>query len=69
MEPELEIAWYLDVTPNEMFSDLVEYPVAGKGGIPLCREHGAKLENKEAVVYDPDATRQSPPDYCWVCKE
>jgi len=61
-------AWYLDITPNEMFS-LCEYPIFGKRGIPLCEEHGQHLELKEVVLYDKLATELAPPDYCWVCKE
>ena len=59
-------AWYLDITPNEMFS-LDEYPIACKRGIPLCQEHGKQLEMKEVVVLDHLATELAPPDHCWVC--
>jgi len=61
-------SWYLDITPNRMFS-LYEYPVLGKDGLPLCQKHGKKLELKEVVVYDKEATETYPPDHCWVCKE
>jgi hypothetical protein len=60
-------AWYLDITPNEMFS-FDEYPILGKHGIPLCQEHGRQLEMKEVVVLDRIATEQDPPDHCWVCE-
>ena len=63
-----KLAWYLDLTPNQMFS-LYEYPIPGKCGLPLCAEHGRKLELKEVVLYDPKATKASPPDHCWVCSE
>ena len=61
-------AWYLDITPNQMFS-LYDYPVPGKSGLPLCEEHGRQLELKEVVLYDKQATELAPPDQCWVCKE
>ena len=61
-------AWYLDITPNQMFS-LYDYPVPGKSGLPLCEEHGRQLEKKEVVLYDKQATELAPPDHCWVCKE
>ena len=57
----LKYAWYLDITPNQMFS-LYEYPIAGKTGLPLC------VEQKEVVVYDRETTVKVPPDHCWVCK-
>ena len=31
------LAWYLDITPNQMFS-LYEYSVPGKNDLPLCEE-------------------------------
>jgi hypothetical protein len=55
-------AWYLDLTPNQMFS-LYAYPIPGKRGLPLCQEHGQWLELKEAVVYDEEATRVSTADH------
>ena len=61
-------AWYLDLTPNHMFS-LYGYPIPGKAGLPLCEQHGLQLELKEVVLYDEVATEKSPPDHCWVCKE
>ena len=61
-------AWYLDITPSQMFS-LYEYPIPGKDGLPLCKKHGKQLEVKELVDYDKEATEASPPNYCWVCKE
>ena len=61
-------AWYLDSTPNQMFS-LYDYPIAGKAGLPLCVEHGRQLELKEVVLFDKQATELAPPDHCWVCKE
>ena len=45
------LAWYLDITPNQIFS-LYEYPVSGKNGLPLCEEHGKQLELKEVLLYD-----------------
>ena len=38
-----KFAWYLDITPNQMFS-LYEYLIPGKTGLPLCEEHGRQLE-------------------------
>lgn len=61
-----QFAWYLDITPNQMFS-LYEYPIPGKEGLTLCEKHGRQLEQKEVVVFDRDATVISPPDHCWVC--
>jgi hypothetical protein len=60
-------AWYLDLTPNRMFS-LYAYPIPGKDGLPLCEQHGRQLERKEVLLYDEEATEISPPDRCWVCK-
>ena len=59
--------WYLDITPNQMFS-FGEYPIMGKDGIPLCDIHGRQLELKEVVIYDREATEINPPDHCWVCE-
>ena len=61
-------SWYLDITPNRMFS-LYEYPVPGKDGLPLCQKHGKQLEMKEVVVYDEEATEAYPPEHCWVCED
>ena len=61
-------AWYLDITPNGMFS-LYEYPIPGKNGLSLCDEHVKQLEIKEVVLYDGEATKLAPPDRCWVCEE
>jgi len=66
--PDKKYAWYLDITPNQMFS-LGDYPVPGKAGLPLCELHGKQLELKEVVLYDKEATDLAPPDHCWVCKE
>ncbi len=55
--------WYLDITPNQMFS-LYDYPIAGKDGLPMIDEHGMYLEHKEVVVYDRKATEKAPPDHC-----
>ena len=63
-----EFSWYLDITPNQMFS-LYDYPILGKRGLPLCEKHGHQLEMKEVVVYDKEATEAFPPDRCWVCEE
>jgi len=63
-----QFSWYLDITPNQMFS-LYEYPIAGKDGLPLCEKHGMQLEHKEVVVYDREATEKTPPDHCWVCED
>ena len=52
---EKKYAWYLDITPNQMFS-LYDYPIPGKGGLPLCELHGQQLESKEVVLYDKEAT-------------
>jgi hypothetical protein len=62
-------AWYLDLTPNKMFSDFYAYPILSKTGMPLCREPGRQLELKEVVLYDEEATLVSPPDHCWVCRD
>jgi hypothetical protein len=62
-----QYAWYLDITPNRMFS-LYEYPFPGKCGLPLCELHGRQLERKEVVLFDQEATEASAPDHCWVCK-
>ena len=61
-----KFTWYLDITPNEMFS-LSDYPVSGKNGLPLCEKHGKKLEMLEVVIFDREATELSKPDHCWVC--
>ena len=60
--------WYLDLTPNQMFS-LYDYPIPGKDGLPLCKQHGAQLEMKEVVLFDKEATAASSPYHCWVCEE
>jgi hypothetical protein len=49
------LAWYLDLTPNKMFS-LYDYPISGKDGLPLCEQNGRQLELKEVVLYDEEAT-------------
>jgi hypothetical protein len=64
----IEFAWYLDITPNHMFS-LYEYPIIAKAGLPLCELHGNQLELKEVVLYDEEATLLAPTDHCWVCEE
>jgi hypothetical protein len=64
----MKFAWYLDLTPNQMFS-LYDYPVADKRGSPLCEIHGRQLELKELVVYDKEATENFPPVHCCVCEE
>jgi len=63
----VNFAWYLDITPNKMFS-LYNYPIPGKDGLPLCELHGKQLEMKEVVVYDEEATSIASPDNCWICK-
>ena len=50
-----KFSWYLDITPNEMFS-LYDYPIPGKDGLPLCRVHSRKLEMLEAVIFDREVT-------------
>ena len=62
-----KLAWYLDITPNGMFS-LGDYPIPGKDGVPLCQKHGKQLEMKEVVLFDKEATEANPPDHCWVCE-
>jgi hypothetical protein len=62
-----KFAWYLVVTPNKMFS-LYDYPITRKTGLPLCDEHGRKLEQKETILYDEEAIKASPPEHCWVCE-
>ena len=59
----IKFAWYLDLTPNRMFS-LDDYPIPGKDGVPLCEQHGRQLEMKEVVLYDEVATEKSPPGLC-----
>jgi hypothetical protein len=66
MENHPDFAWYLDITPNRMFS-LNLYPIEGKDGIPLCEAHGKQLELKEVVVYDTDTTSKHTAPFCWVC--
>jgi len=63
-----QFAWYLDITPNQMFS-LYDYPIPGKKGLPLCQVHGKQLEMKEVVVLDKTSTELALPDHCWVCEE
>ena len=63
-----QFSWYLNITPNLMFS-LDDYPVAGKDGLPLCEKNGMQLVQKEVVVYDREATNKAPPVHCWVCEE
>jgi len=65
---QIKYAWYLDLTPNRMFSLYDDYPTLGKSGLPLSELHGLHLEMKEAVARDNEATEKSPPDHCWVCK-
>lgn len=40
--------WYLDITPNKMFS-IYDYPIDGKRGLTLCGKHGNTLKQKEVV--------------------
>ena len=49
-----QFSWYLDITPNQMFS-LYDYPIEEKRGLPLCGEHGNQLEQKEVVLFDDEA--------------
>ena len=58
--------WYLDITPNEMFS-LYDYPIQGIDGLPLRKVHGNKFEILEVVIFDREATELSAPNQCWVC--
>jgi hypothetical protein len=62
-------AWYLDTTPNHMFSEFYAYPIPGKTGLPLCQEHGRQFQLKEVVLYDEEATMVSFPDHCWVYRD
>jgi hypothetical protein len=64
----VKYAWYLDLTPNRMFSLYDDYPTPGKTGLPLSELHGKDLKLKETIVCDNEATEKSPPDHCWVCK-
>ena len=50
-----KFSWYLDITPNEMFS-LYDYPIPGKDGLPLCELHSKKFEMKEVVIIDSEAS-------------
>lgn len=65
---QTRFAWYLDITPNEMFS-VEGYPLPKKRGVCLCELHGKQLEQKEVVIYDSEATDMFPPSYCWICEE
>jgi len=62
-EVNIQFAWYIDITPNQMFS-LYDYPIPGKSGLSLCQEHGKQLEMKEVVMLDQTATEMAPPDHC-----
>jgi hypothetical protein len=53
-----DFAWYIDITPNKMFS-LCDYPIPGKDGLILREQHGRQLEMKEVVLYDKEATEKS----------
>jgi len=53
-------AWYLDITPNEMFS-FGDFSIADKRSIHMCQEHGMQLEMKEVVVLDQIATEMISP--------
>ncbi len=55
------ISWYLNITPNRMFSQY-NYPIQDKDGPSLCEEHGDKLEMLEVVIFDREAIELSPPD-------
>jgi len=59
-------AWYLDITPNQIFS-LYEYPIPGKNELLLCEDHGKQLELKEVMIFDQETTKLSPPHHCWMC--
>jgi len=50
-EVNIQLAWYIDITPNQVFS-LYDFPIPGKSGLPLCQEHGRQLELKELVAMD-----------------
>jgi len=50
------LAWYLDITPNQMFS-LYDYPIPGKRGLPLCEKHGRQLELNEVGDLDKEAMK------------
>lgn len=63
-----QFTWYLDITPNQMFS-FYDYPIPGKTGLPQCEEHGRQLEMKEVAMLDMVATEIDPPDHCWVCED
>ena len=63
-----QFSWYLDITPNQMFS-IDGYPIEGKRGLPLCKEHGNMLEQKEVVLFDGETSNASHPDHCWVCED
>jgi hypothetical protein len=69
MTPSSTFAWYLDLTPNQMFSDFYAYPIPGKTGCHSAWSTGRQLELKEVVLYDEEATLVSPPDHCWVCRD
>jgi len=64
---KMNFAWYLDLTPNQMFS-LDDYPIPGKRGLPLCEKYGRQLEMNETAIYDKELTQTNPPDHCWICK-
>jgi hypothetical protein len=54
-----KFAWYLDLTPNRMFSLYDNYPIPGKTGLLLCELHGQQLELKETVVRDNETNEKS----------
>jgi hypothetical protein len=58
-QPEINYAWYLDLTPNRMFS----LPIPGKDGLPLCQQHGRQLEVKEVMFQDKETTKTFMSDY------
>jgi hypothetical protein len=53
---EMIYAWYLDLTPNKLFS-LYDYPIPGKDGLPLCEQHGRQLEVKKVVFHDKETMK------------
>jgi hypothetical protein len=53
-----DFAWYLDITPNKMFS-LCDYPFPGKDSLPFREHHSRQLRTKEVVLYDKEATEKS----------
>jgi hypothetical protein len=51
----IPFAWYLDITPNQMFSDFYGCPIPSLRGLPLWQEHGKQLEQRLVSQYEESA--------------